>query len=521
MKLWKRLARCGCLLLFAAGLLEGALAAESPWDDGSASADSGTNNACVLRMTYPFDRNISCIGDIEEIEEAVNAITAREIGAVVELQPVDMSESQENYMLWLARGDTIDLMLVRGQDIAVYIDSGFLNPLNSYLKWNAESIVSAEQETDGMLTKGAQQQGRTYGIANLTGQEAEGYGLWISESVLKAAEIPYDPDHIYTMEEIDRILGILKRLYPDSYPLGQITSRQNGSSAKYFIAAGDSLGSDPVTGVVFSENDTVVNPFRTEEYADFLSYMRRWYEAEYVFPDAVTYDASVKPLLEEKTILMYPESSCPGTMDRLLGHESDYVCMRTVETVRRNDYSGDGYWTIPVTANYPEEAMKFLNLMYENKEIISLLNYGIEGKHYIISDSGERLWIQSGEGEKKESAFYNPAARIGDLRELSPFGTSETCRDMEAFDSQAEEKGNRYGGFNFMTSKTSRQTEAVRETAEAYLPVLESGSVDDTSAYPEFLESLDAAGITGVIADKQSQLDEWMERNDAESGRLG
>ena len=63
-------------------------------------------------------------------------------------------------------------------------------------------------------------QGRIYGIACLSGQEANGYGLWISGSLLTESGFAYDPDHIYTLEELDLLFASLKERYPDSYPLG-------------------------------------------------------------------------------------------------------------------------------------------------------------------------------------------------------------------------------------------------------------------------------------------------------------
>lgn len=46
-----------------------------------------------------------------------------------------------------------------------------------------------------------------------------------------------------------------------------------------------------------------------------------------------------------------------------------------------------------------------------------------------------------------------------------------------------------------------------------YVPVLESGSVDLDENYQDFLTALEEAGIDRIIADKQRQLDEWLERH--------
>ena len=514
MRAAKRLARSGCLLVFTGMLFLGAGPRELSRENAGSSENGGVSgDVCVLRMTYPVDDTMSVTDDLGEIEDAVNAVAAEKIGAVVELLPVDTVEAWDDYMLMLARGDTLDLMLVRDQDISAYIDNGFLEPLNSYLTWNAEYLLSVEEETEGMLTKGAQQQGRTYGIANLTGEEAEGYGLWISKAVLDTAGIVWEDGKIWSLEEIDRLLGRLKSLYPESYPLGQITARNNTSVAEYYISVGNTQGAALAAGTVRGVSDTVVNLFESEEYRELLYYMERWYDAEYILPESVTYDGMVIPLLEEGRILLYPASSRPGTMDRILGHETDWVCLRTAEPAVRETYVRDGYWTVPLTSNYPEEAVRFLNLMYEDPHITELLNYGLEGKHYSMSESGERLWITDENGDFADTGFYNPAAKIGDLRSLNPFGTAEVLAAADEYDAEALGKNDRYDGFIFTTSEYTGKLETVREVVRRYAPLLESGSVETASVYPEFIRALREAGIDDIISGRQSQLNGWLEAN--------
>ena len=45
-------------------------------------------------------------------------------------------------------------------------------------------------------------------------------------------------------------------------------------------------------------------------------------------------------------------------------------------------------WTIPISAQHKEAAMKFLNECYTNADIANLLAWGIEGTHYKIGDDG-------------------------------------------------------------------------------------------------------------------------------------
>ena len=514
METGKRLIRCALALALSGMLFLGASVYGMP---EAGRADDATS-ACLIRVTYPADENLSLTDDLDEIEKAVNEITANEIGVMVELIPVDTAEAKDNYFLWLARGDAIDLMLIRDQDIAAYIDSGFLNPLNSYLKWNGNYLLALEEQTGGMLAEGAQQQGRSFGAANLSAAEAVGYGLWVSASVLEESGIEWDAEHVYSLQEIDRILGQLKAAFPESYPLGQITAGEDGTAAEKFISMGDPMGTMLSSGTVYGENDTVVSPFSTPEYREYLFYMRRWYEAGYILPESVTFDAAVQPLLETGKILAYPYSSFPGTMDMLLGHETDYVCLRTTETVKRQDYSLDGFWTVPVTANYPEEAVRFLDLLYSSEELMYLLNYGIEGEHYEITDAENRemTWVYDDSGNI--SGFYNPMARIGDLRNLCIFGKDGMQEQREEWNSSAREGNDRYEGFVFSTESVRSEIDRVEQVIRDYAPVLEGGSVEWEAVYEEFQLQLEEAGLSRVIAEKQSQLDGWLAQKDDGQG---
>ena len=66
-------------------------------------------------------------------------------------------------------------------------------------------------------------------------------------------------------------------------------------------------------------------------------------------------------------------------------------------------------------------------------------------------------------------------------------------------------------GYAYDTTRTSSQIANVDAVIQQYVPTLESGSEGDLdTTYQEFLTALEAAGINDIIADNQSQFDEWM-----------
>ena len=68
-----------------------------------------------------------------------------------------------------------------------------------------------------------------------------------------------------------------------------------------------------------------------------------------------------------------------------MGKETDYVCLRTTEVSRQSGV--DGYLTgFPATSRYPEQAAGFWIFLYSDRKLAYLLNYGISGEHYEITD---------------------------------------------------------------------------------------------------------------------------------------
>lgn len=513
----KRFAQVAAVLVFLIVLCLAAFNFGDGNDGTNHADDSAYRDVCRIRMTYPVYEGISDITDLDQIEAAVNEIAAEKIGVEVELVPVDMYKSEEDYLLWLCRGDVLDLMLVRNQDITSYIDKGLLNSLNVYLKRNASYVYFRDEMLDGALSRRTQQQGKTYGISNIAAEEAYGYGLWISAALLEEAGIEYQKEHVYTLEEIDTILARLKILYPDSYPLGQITARNTHSTVTDYMEIGDALGADMLTGVVRNDSDVVENIFATEEYYKFLSFMEKWYNAGYIYPDSVTYDASVLPLLEAKVCLSFPTYSSPKTFDLMVGKETDYVCLRTTEIHQNDANTAADFWTVPATSRYPEAAVKFLDLCYSDLRVTYLLNYGINGEHYEIYDKENLLMAPILDAQGNTSGFYNPFARIGNSKALCGMGTKESKEEERVYCEQAIEGSGRYEGFGYSTSAMSGKIDAVRKVVATYAPILESGSVDLDVNYRNFLTELEKAGIKEIIADKQAQLDTWLDRRQEES----
>lgn len=61
--------------------------------------------------------------------------------------------------------------------------------------------------------------------------------------------------------------------------------------------------------------------------------------------------------------------------------------------------------------------------------------------------------------------------------------------------------------------KCTERSNCMPNVTAKYGPALQCGSLDPETTIPKFLDELKAAGADTIIAEKQRQLDDWLEAN--------
>ncbi|MDO4285464.1 MAG: extracellular solute-binding protein [Eubacteriales bacterium] len=474
---------------------------------GSATALAAGEEPVHIVMTYQTYEG-SRLQDLQEVEEAVNAITVPELGVEVEFLVVGAQDAYTEYSLWISNRKQVDLMMLNYQDITAYISRDMLLPLDELLEEEAPDIAAVLKERD--LTEGAVIEEQVYGVTPVTDAFGSGGGLWVPYSLVQESGIAYEETRVYTLEELSGFFALWKECYPDAYPLGQITSGATYSTMSYYGMMTDGLGGDVSTGVLDRKNGSkIVNFFAGEEYREFLEYLRQWYLDGYIYPDAAFTDTPKSELFAEGILLSNPLSSQPGFGGSAQFGE-DAVCLRTSAVTAGHQYARSGFWVIPSSARHPEAAMRFLNAMYGDVRIANLIQYGIEGKHYVVlEEESRRIGFPEGVNAQN-TGYYNVLGLYGDRRKMYTFDSEELIEQKRRYSEEALQNQEPARDFVYSTQNVEKEIAAVQKIVEYYVPVLESGSVDLDRYYPEFLEELEKAGISEIIADKQAQYDAWL-----------
>jgi putative aldouronate transport system substrate-binding protein len=169
-------------------------------------------------------------------------------------------------------------------------------------------------------------------------------------------------------------------------------------------------------------------------------------------------------------------------------------------------------FAISNTSKDPERAMMFLNLLHTDKYLINLLNWGIEGKHYVkVSDNV----IDYPEGVDAANTGYNLNQSWMFGNQLNTYLWTTEDQDLwvkyNEFNTNAEKS--LALGFVFNPENVKNEITAISNVGQQFTAAINTGSLDPEKTIPEYLKKLKAAGVDKVIAEKQRQLDEWAKAN--------
>lgn len=447
--------------------------------------------------------------DLQKVQDAVNDISRELIGVEVQLKDVAIPDTFSNYSLWIGSGEQIDLMCVAFQGLNNYVNSGQLLPIDDLLASDGAYISELAKEYP--MTDGAVVQGSTYGVLPVLPCYGFRGGLIVREDYFNETGVQMKDQ--FTWEEATEVLEKIKEAHPETYPVAALGSGVGSTATDYgFFAEMDNLGATSASGSLLSADSTTIeNVYATEGYKQFILMMRDWYEKGLILPDAATTDSTGAELMASGKTCVNPMNTQPI---QSAGTEASYGWTSVVMNLTDGYYpsmtaAGGTYWAIPITSANPNAAMKFLNLMYEDQRIADLLKSGIEGEHYVKTDTDYVVAYPDGV-TPENTTFSQPLGLFGDRRYELSFSEGASIEVNEAWTEKNLAKPYQSVGYNYDTSAMTNQIIAVNTVLDQYLPSLETGSVANVEeVYGQFLSALEAAGINDIIADNQAQFDAW------------
>lgn len=474
-------------------------------DEGGEVADSG-KMAETTKISVTFvTQNKS--EDVAMVQDAINAISIPAINVEVELTDITIVDAMyaSYYTLGISAGTQMDLILIPYTSLSNYVSTNQLEPIDELIDNYAPTIKSLSAQYP--MLDACKVQGVTYGVDPLMQVYGDNSGISIRKDMMDETGID-TTDRVMTLQDIDGILAAIKANHPDMYPF---TFANMGSSNFGWFNTMDTLGASGDGGVVMGmDSTTVVNPYETQEYLDFLKLMRSWYEKGYILPDMATTDMTATDLLQSGKCVVTQMATYPGEDENAAKtYGGEWYIYRVQEPhIASASSTGSCHWAIPITSASPEAAIRFLDLMYADSRVAQLFFSGIEGTHYV--DKGDHL--EYPEGQTYETVGYQNAWGLyGDNRQIKFFTVGATREANDAYTAKNLAHPTKVYGYMFDTTDYETDIMALNTVLTQYVKTLECGCVEDyEGTLAEMNKKLHSAGLDKVMAANQEQLNAWL-----------
>jgi putative aldouronate transport system substrate-binding protein len=443
--------------------------------------------------------------DTPKVQDAINEYLAtKNLGIKVKLMPMGFGDYLQRIPLILAsQTEQLDIMTLfprAGMPVNSFIQQGQLMRLDDLVeKYGQDMAKVVGQRT----IDAARLNGELYGIPTIKDM-AGSFGLLITQEYVDKYNI--DLDSIQTAEDVGTVMAKIKAAEPNFYPLAMAAVVDNASIAIPHDTLGDDLG------VLIGQSKQVVNIYESPEYRRYIDLFRTFYQAGYIprdaaikqegHPDQIRLGTSCAYFTAAKPGIAIEEESAAGKKLALKRIVSPYAATSTVAGV---------ITSIPNNTRHPEKAMQLMNLLYTDQTLVNLIDYGVEGTHYVKNSDGSIAFPPGVTAETTPYGF-SMGWQMGNqfLSHVWQGNPLDIWKQMKEFNDSAEPSPAM--GFNFDNTAVITEIAACTAVVNQYRVNLATGSVD-IAMLDEFNVRLKQAGIDKIIAEKQKAFDAWREAN--------
>ncbi len=442
--------------------------------------------------------------DEKKVEQKINEYLKSKINATLDIRMLDWGQYDQKMNLYVSGREVMDIIFTASWNgHATNVGKGAYLPLNEgLLDQYGQGIKSVVSQA---ILDGAQINGKNYGVPALKEMAEQGgilYRTDIAEELglterIQAAKSP--ADLIPILEEV-------KAKKPDWTPL-YVKDGENLNS--HYMNKFDFFGDTKLEGVVLKDGtDTTIKPvMEYPVYKEYLNIAREMFTKKLVNADAATSQLSPTDALKKGNVFMVVSPLKPGKDAEMAGSTNLPGKIGQVGITSITTSTGEttgSMLAISSTSKNPERAMMFVDLLYTDKYLNNLINFGIEGEHFTLN--GEVMSDAPG----KPNYIAGASTWMLGNQFLNYIWDTEATDKWEQFQRFNEGSINSPAlGFTFDAEPVKTQVAALKNVQSQYAPGLETGAVDPAKV-DEYYNKLKQNGLDDVIAEKQKQLDAFL-----------
>ncbi len=442
--------------------------------------------------------------DVEAVEEEFNKLTMEQLNMKVDLMPVTLGTYGQQIQMILSSDDKLDIFPFWPGSMGTYIDADYIVDMSEYLEDYGQDLIDIIGEDDIMCCS---MDGFLGAVPSMHERTNPVYMVMRTDLL---EESGFKAEDIKTIDDMTPIYAKLKELHPDMVMYGCVNSMTY--PVVIFSSLFDPLG-DNNFGVLMDEGQTttVTNWYETDEFMNACKTMYEWNQAGYTSADLATSSDGGESLMRAGNLFSFTTYGKPNTKvekDSMTGY--DTTCVQITDDLCCTKVTNSVCYGISTNSEEPEKAMMLLNWIYKTKEANDLLNWGIEGRDYVVTEDGT---IDYPEGVTAENVQYHQDFGWAQMNQYNSYIWKGNSPDLwgqyqEVRDNAVVSKAY---GFFFDPTNVIDEIAALQTVSDEYLMSLAAGALDPETTIPEFNEKLYDTGLQDVIDEKQAQLDAWLE----------
>ncbi len=519
------------LLLLAACSAPAAPGAQQPSASTAASSSAAPAGSVAAQapsgdvptLDYYYVATSARSEDLQQVEDAMNAMLVPKIGAKIKLRPLSFAEITTKAPLILQSGEKCDLMAMSGfNPYNNGVATGGLLALDELLPQHAPKTWASHPAE---IWNAARINGKIYGSVNDTGWGGFA-GMWARQDLLD--KYKFDYAKTTKVEEwepyFDQILanepGVTPLISTDGY-----WGRTWFANYYGYDPIDTSIGAPQSQGAIgVKVDDTsrkVVAVAFTPEYKQAVELARRWYTKGYYLQTPPT-DSEMGAM---RSALKFAAFHFPGTGEfstqSMSANEWNNVPVVTHHLQERPILTtgsiAGSVTAVCAVSEHPDLAVKYIEEINNNVELFNLINFGLEGKHWVWKDQSKNL-VGYPDGVDGQTVGYNPNAywQFGDRHQLRLTDPADVDV-FERIDANLERAiYSPVLGFTPDRSAIQNEIAQVSTVAKQYCDPLEKGLSDPAQGLAECQNKLKEAGIDTAVAEIQRQVDAWAQTNVAQ-----
>ena len=460
--------------------------------------------------------------DITPVQDAVNEILKEKFNCNVNIIYMPTAEWETNMTTMVSSGQDLGIIGFGSQsklDYVVQSQRGAFYPLNDLLEEYGQGTLALFNEGvwDAMKIGG-----NIYGIPSL---KDNGYyiSLIYNAEMAEALGITEDEMKHDNFRDLEELFYKVKELRDEKMPeYADHPVCWNNNLIYPYNFAFETFLNDSYLGVCNIEGamdlagydcETVVNFYDTPEFLDYCLQKQKMVE------DGIyAYDyENLTDMYYDGGVFAYIGWGYTYMQEHLMGDAftTKMVMADTLWTDTNNFFSAGT--AISANCADPARAMMILNEVNTNPDFATLMRFGVEGIHYVITEDGDMSFEGTLNEDPTNRAYhywYNaPVGNLTIVRAPSSYVGPDSIMLTKMVEYNNSCLQPNHLGFVFDTTPVVNEIAACCSIVQEYQVELAAGQVDSPEGVEElvaeFREKLHANGVDAIVAEIQRQIDEW------------